>query len=189
MSFYLFLCPPIISDEESSVSNKCNDYRLQIKQILLNKSHIKYVFIAGRWNDISEIIFTKQITETIKFLSSLNKKIIIMGSVPNLKMAGGKISTLECIENKLTPIHKFLPIKNHNCSSYPLSKFEKQLEYAAIIKNAVKKYQNVSYFDPFQYLCDSQNCYFVKDQKLLYADEDHLNITGSKYIINSLKIN
>ncbi len=185
MSFYLFLCPPIISDANDSKNQKCQDYRDQIKQILLSKTHIKYVFIAGRWNDISDpVLFKKQITETINFLSSLNKKIIVMGSIPDSRLAGAKTSPLECVENKLTPIQRFLPTKEQNCSSLAITKFDKQFEHEEIIKNAAKKYQNVTYFDPFKYLCDSENCYFVKDGELLYADRDHLNINGSKYIQN-----
>lgn len=188
MSFYLFLCPPIISDENVLANQKCQDYRAQIKQILQNKSHIKYVFIAGRWNDISDpILFKKQIADTINFLSSLDKKIIVMGSIPDTRLAGAKTTPLECVENKLTPIQKFLPTKDQNCSSLPISAFKKQFEYAKIIKDVTKKYQNVTYFDPFQYLCDNQNCYFIKDKKLLYADKDHLNINGSEYIKNFIK--
>ena len=190
MSFYLFVCPPIISDENSLANQKCQDYRAQIKQILLSKDHIKYVFIAGRWSDIADpVLFEKQIADTINFLSSLNKKIIVMGSIPDSRSGDTKTSPLECIENKLTPIQKFLPTKERNCSSLAISRFEKQFEYAKIIKDVAKKYQNVTYFDPFQYFCDSQSCYFIKDNKLLYADTDHLNINGSEYIKNFITIN
>ncbi len=183
MSFYLFLCPPIISDEQDLAKQKCQDYRQKIKHILQNNNHIKYVFLAGRWHDISDFdLFKKQINDTIKYAASLNKKVIIMGAIPDSRFAKMEVSPLECLESKLTPLQKLFPAANQNCSSLPLQRFSKQLEYERVINEVASKYKNVTYFDPFKNMCDDKNCYFVKDGKLLYADKDHLNANGAEYI-------
>ncbi len=36
--------------------------------------------------------------------------------------------------------------------------------------------------DPKSLFCDAQVCRGIKNNKLLYADEDHISVDGSKYV-------
>lgn len=183
MSFYLFLCPPMISDEKDSTRQKCKDYRQEVKKIVKEKEHIKYIVIASMWQNVADLsLFKAQIEDTLKYLSSLDKKIIVMGAIPDSGKAGLKASALECIESKLTPIERLFPSIKTECESLPIGRFSKQFEYARIIKETVSKYENTSYFEPFKHLCDKERCYFVENSKILYADQSHFNKNGAQFI-------
>ncbi len=187
MSFYVFSCPPIISNQQNTFQ-QCQDYRQNISQVLKEKNHIKYVFLAGSWPGIEDFnLFKSQLEDTVKFIISLDKEVVIMNSIPNTKIAGLDMSPLECIERDLAPIQKILPMPKVECFKLPITKFSKQQQYIDFTKQISKKYSKVTFFDPFDYLCDQKNCYFVKNNKVLYADWGHLNKNGAEFIADFMK--
>ena len=46
----------------------------------------------------------------------------------------------------------------------------------------LKKNKNVTIINTVTLFCDDKNCSMEKDGKLLYRDDQHLNIEGSRYI-------
>lgn len=46
----------------------------------------------------------------------------------------------------------------------------------------LKKNKKVTIINTVSSLCDGKNCKMEKDGKLLYRDDQHLNIEGSRYI-------
>ena len=52
-------------------------------------------------------------------------------------------------------------------------------EYRNFIYNLAKKYDNISVLDPKDIYCDDKFCYAIRDNKMLYADDDHHSIEGS----------
>ncbi|MBD3807648.1 MAG: hypothetical protein IE880_02905, partial [Epsilonproteobacteria bacterium] len=63
-------------------------------------------------------------------------------------------------------------------------------EYKKRIQKIAAKYSNVVVLDTKDTFCDSKFCYAVKNDKMLYADDDHLSVDGSnyqaKYFINRI---
>jgi peptidoglycan/LPS O-acetylase OafA/YrhL len=53
-------------------------------------------------------------------------------------------------------------------------------EYRTRVKQIGEKYPNITIMDPKDLYCDSLYCYAVKGGKMLYADDDHISINGSK---------
>ena len=51
------------------------------------------------------------------------------------------------------------------------------------INNELKKYLGNNYIEVFDDLCDSNHCYFAKDELMYFADSGHL----SKYSLKTLK--
>uniref|UniRef100_UPI004048C116 SGNH hydrolase domain-containing protein n=1 Tax=Aliarcobacter sp. TaxID=2321116 RepID=UPI004048C116 len=63
-------------------------------------------------------------------------------------------------------------------------------EYRDFIYNLSKKYTNTNILDPKDMYCDDKYCYAIRNNKMLYADDDHHSLDGSleqaKYFINDL---
>jgi len=57
-----------------------------------------------------------------------------------------------------------------------------RVEYFEIARRVLSEYPNIKVFDVASKLCDSEYCYAVIDNKLLYQDVSHLNYEGSKYV-------
>ncbi|MFZ9659059.1 MAG: acyltransferase family protein [Arcobacteraceae bacterium] len=89
-----------------------------------------------------------------------------------------------------------------NCANRPFNIFKNEckikyeeyknrtFEYKNKIREIVNNYKNIRVIDPENAFCDDQYCYAMKDEKMLYADDDHLSINGSelqaKYLINKV---
>ncbi|NBV06187.1 MAG: acyltransferase [Proteobacteria bacterium] len=189
MSFYLFSCPPLLTNDHILNKNeKCWKYRQKVLSILKEKPHIKYVFLGSSWFEYNEEkddyknLFRENFGETLKVISSLNKKVIILGRIPNFDVNSNGVNPLKCIERKLVPLQKLLPFSTPSCVSVETSYFVKQQEFESIMKEEVLKYKNTLFFDPFPYFCDNQKCSAIQNNKLLYADQGHLNKNGAQYI-------
>ncbi|WP_425527259.1 SGNH hydrolase domain-containing protein [Xylella fastidiosa] len=50
----------------------------------------------------------------------------------------------------------------------------------------LKDYPSVKVFDAAAQLCDSQWCWAIKDGKMLYRDDDHLSLDGSRLMASEL---
>jgi len=192
MSFYLFSCPPLLTkDHILNKNEKCWEYRQKVLKILKENPHIKYVFLGSSWfehkeeKDDYKNLFRENFAETLKVISSLNKKIVILGRIPNFDVTGSGGNPLQCIEKKSLPLQKLSPFPVPNCTNIEISYFAKQQEFENIMKEEVSKYKNAAFFDPFPYFCDSQKCSAIKNNKLLYADQGHLNKNGAQYIADS----
>lgn len=63
-------------------------------------------------------------------------------------------------------------------------------QYRDFIYKLSKKYKNAKILDPKNLYCDDKYCYAIKDNKMLYADDDHHSVDGSlvqaKYFIEEL---
>ena len=57
---------------------------------------------------------------------------------------------------------------------------ERAGEYRKKIEQIGKKYPNITLLDPKDLYCDQSYCYTVKYGKMLYADDDHHSVDGSK---------
>jgi hypothetical protein len=89
-----------------------------------------------------------------------------------------------------------------NCANRPFNIFKNEckikyeeyknrtFEYKNKIREIVNNYKNIRVIDPENAFCDDQYCYAMKDEKMLYVDDDHLSINGSelqaKYLINKV---
>lgn len=63
---------------------------------------------------------------------------------------------------------------------------ERNKEYRELVLKVLKDYPSVKVFDAAAQLCDSQWCWAIKDGKMLYRDDDHLSLDGSRLMASEL---
>ena len=78
----------------------------------------------------------------------------------------------------------------NNCRLTLESYLNRAGEYRDFIYTLSKKYKDINILDPKDMYCDDKYCYAIRNNKMLYADDDHHSIDGSleqaKYFINNL---
>ena len=58
--------------------------------------------------------------------------------------------------------------------------------YNELIDSILSRFPTVKVFDLSKMLCDSENCYAMRDGKMLYRDTHHLSVDGAEYVGSSL---
>jgi hypothetical protein len=119
-------------------------------------------------------VFSIAMKTTIKRLLDKNKKIIFVLDLPELgfdprSCAVGRPLTLTA--------H---PVSRCGVSSQAYRRLNR--EYREIILNILDEFPSVAIFDPMLHFCDDQECWAIKDGDLLYRDDNHLSLAGSRYI-------
>jgi len=60
------------------------------------------------------------------------------------------------------------------------SYLERAGEYRSYIYKLSKKYKNITLLDPKNLYCDNKYCYAIRNNRMMYADDDHHSVDGSK---------
>jgi peptidoglycan/LPS O-acetylase OafA/YrhL len=79
-------------------------------------------------------------------------------------------------KNCMTRLFDLFP---NNCSLTFDSYINRAGEYREFIYKLSEKYKNINILDPKDLYCDDKYCYAIKDEKMLYADDDHHSLDGS----------
>jgi hypothetical protein len=58
--------------------------------------------------------------------------------------------------------------------------------YRDLIKPVLDEFPQVTIWDTTGVFCDETYCWAIKDKKMLYRDDNHLNEVGSLYLGNNL---
>ena len=57
-----------------------------------------------------------------------------------------------------------------------------------ILRTVAESIEGVEYYDPARKLCDTTQCFIVKDQNLIYSDYAHLTVYGADLVIQGLLV-
>lgn len=198
-------CPPIF-DIKIEDRLPCIDTQKRIREDLRNNvDSVKYVFMAARWSlymndsipkfllndinsekstsslEVAKRIFDLHLQKTLQIIGK--KKIILLGEVPS----SPNNSFIQQFKKKSRLfIYKKFPHysedKMHDISTK--KDYELKVGYINEVMNkASVTNKNVTFFDPTDYFCDDKFCFYKnKNSKLLYKDDNHLNINGGHYI-------
>jgi peptidoglycan/LPS O-acetylase OafA/YrhL len=122
------------------------------------------------WRKPSDI-FESGLLSTINSLQKNNKKVAYFIQVPELG-----INAIDCIGRPLSILNR-----KNNMPSYSSYK-DRMKGYRAIIARIKTETPELSVVDVEHLFCDSSNCYGMMDGKLLYADNNHLSVFGSRRV-------
>jgi SGNH domain (fused to AT3 domains) len=116
------------------------------------------------------------LSNTIALLTSMNKKVVFVHSVPELNF-----NPRDCL--------KFDPVKRRVLSDCSISRHlveERQSTYRKEVASILNKYPQVQTFDPLNYLCNQDECFAQLEGKMLYRDNTHLSADGASFLLLKL---
>ena len=120
--------------------------------------------------------FLKGYIETIKFLLSKGKKVIFAIDFPEL----GE-DPLLCIKRSFS-----LTGSKSKCILERYIVDVRQKEYRELVKQLKQQIPELLLYDPTSAFCDHDKCYGKKNN-IIYGDSHHLNIEGSKLLMDDFK--
>ena len=134
------------------------------------------VLISTWWNMLFIMLgreeFEAKMTETIRSLSSKNKKVILVADIPALESQPGTCLFLNRIGTR-------------PACGISKTKFEEQRVYLEVLKT-FESFDNVELIDSLNRFCGGTHCSILDGNHLLYWDDDHLNERGSVYFANHI---
>ena len=140
---------------------------------IITHSKIRTVILSAYWNLRKPLIpsgsnFAKEIIETTEKLSAAGKKVFVVSGIPNFDFYPTKctfdwpwIRQQQCIDKDFVQ--------------------KQYLQYQPEFEIA-KEHSKVNILDLYSYFCSENSCSMAKDGQLLFRDENHLNINGSRFI-------
>ena len=137
---------------------------------LEEQDNIKVVVFSAYWREKIQILggeqFTSQLFSTVKWMVSQGFKVVLMMDAPDF----GFDPTLCVHENKLSEARCEITRQKH---------VSDQAVYRELFV-AIAQHPNVELVDVSEAICGENTCSMLSEGRLLYRDNDHLNLVGSK---------
>jgi hypothetical protein len=131
-------------------------------------------FFKNPKNYNPEKAYIDSIESSIKYFSENNIQVFFQLENPELGF-----SPKSCVDRPFG-------VSTAACN-VPLNAYVSRMQkYRSKVSQVMRNYPNVVVLDPQPHLCDAQNCYARLNGHMLYADDDHLSIEGSRYIAEKL---
>lgn len=115
------------------------------------------------------------LSRTIETLRARQLKVVLVRDTPDI----GSELVEYC---KLTP--RFNP---RDCSMPRREYLEYRRQEDELLRGLRKKFPDLAVFDPIDSLCDQERCYLMRNGVLLFRDNHHLSVNGSKLLASDLK--
>lgn len=181
-------CPPFLGGEHGDtaiIKNQCKTNIEKLISIVVKKPEIKTVLIFSRGPiymtgkgfgeaekdvniqppPIPDSLFYSSLQNTINNLHESGKTVIYISENPEI----GKDPAI-CIDRPLR-------LKIKDCAIDFSEVKRRQENYM----NILKRLSNVTVVDVTAKFCDRDKCYAIRNGNLLYADDDHLSVEGSRF--------
>ncbi|SON58236.1 O-acetyltransferase OatA [Hartmannibacter diazotrophicus] len=116
-------------------------------------------------------LFRQRFTAMIDRMLAAGKKVVLVYPIPEV----GYHVTYTSARLSITD-------KEDNFASRPRQVFENRARDIVEIMDSLGDKPNLVRVDPAASLCDSSACWFYKDNKPLYLDDNHLNTNGARIV-------
>lgn len=164
------------TDERHVRLKKINEYRDDIDALLKSYPSIEYIMLLlptpSQHKD-----YVEGYVKIIHSLLSHGKKVILMLDFPLLENDPNL-----CVDRAINLSEK------SDCRMDKNTFDDKQKEYRTFIRHIQEQFPLIPIYDPTSIFCDDAYCYGKRNHVLYYGDKTHLNLDGSKQIIQDLKI-
>ncbi|MES2984399.1 MAG: acyltransferase family protein [Pseudomonadota bacterium] len=191
-------CPPLVgavTGDTPPAREKCSAQIAQMMALLVAKRDITDVFIVTRgpiyrtgngYGETEKDYRDKPIQTDNPAWAGLPPTVIfdrgLAATVAVLKRAGKRVYyVLENPETGIDPalcITRPLRRQGKDCTVPLAAVMERQGEY----RTAVQKIAGVTFIDPLPAFCPDGLCRMRHDGTLLYVDDDHFSVTGSRFL-------
>jgi peptidoglycan/LPS O-acetylase OafA/YrhL len=164
VAYYIQGSPPYLSNP---------DFKYIFDYVRDSKS-IKKVLITMHWiQRINEVpagsTIEKEVFSTVEYLESLGKEVYLVDDVPRFPFG-----PQDCVSR--------IGNVTRHCSILTADANKELDAYKAQLVAVAKRDARVTYVPLSQYLCASGSCTMVMGGKLLYRDNNHLNLNGSSMV-------
>lgn len=136
-------------------------------------------YINDGWNfylinerNINNEVFERGMRNTLDLMMANNKRVIFVIDNPELGFDPYKCQDSRPLSTKLS----------FNCTISRSAYDARHMEYRELVFRIIKDYSSVDIFDQPEYLCDEFACTFKIGSSVLYGDNDHLSVAGSKFM-------
>ena len=163
IAFYILDGKPFLSNPQ---------YRSIFNELLkngLDQQVILTMYYVERQNQSNYVLYD-EFAEIIKSLQAANKRVVLVGDVPRYSID----ASLCVYRNSLSQVYK-------SCSISKNDAVLQKNSYSIILERLAANF-NVPYIDLYAPLCFSDSCSMVSSDTILYRDNNHLNIPGSRLI-------
>lgn len=119
-------------------------------------------------------VLTQGMERTFSALIKANKQVLVLFDNPSFDY-----------DPKLCEVRLFRLTAHKDRCSFSRKQFEHNPAfsgYRSLVETVLKDYPQVKTFDLSKPLCDSKSCYIYKNGHVIYADNNHLNWDGSRYV-------
>lgn len=195
-------CLPIIGAWPKG-DNECRELNDATIKFLHDEDSISRIYMIGRWalntesegygeekigriflengvnknysSDKNIEIMRQGLKKTLSSIEKMGKKVIIVAQIPEVGFDVPKRLARSALAGKDLEVGPSL-------EEY-LSRNKNALE---ILIESSSQYKNTSLMLPHEVLCKTGRCKIKKDGYSLYKDDDHINATGSRFILKLL---
>lgn len=201
-------CLNFINSKSEVINNQgkhCQSFIDKSLKIALSTSSIKTIIIAGAWsgalNKKKGILrklwdkssshplglnendnvnnFQESMKETLQVLTNAHKKVIFVIDIPALGF-----NPSNCTKRPWRISGELIKTP---CALLSADIYSKAQEYNQPIMKVLAEFPQVQIWNPTNAFCDKAYCWAMKEGKILYRDENHLNEAGSLYLGKYLK--
>jgi peptidoglycan/LPS O-acetylase OafA/YrhL len=134
---------------------------------------------ATRTREHSREMFAKHLSETVETLKDLGSSVLLMGQVPEMK-----VSVPRCVL-----LNRYLGLADDKCLLISRDEVEtRQRNVNRVLRDIAAANEKTAVFWPLPQMCDAEQCYAIRDGRLLYADGDHLSLYGALSLVDAIKM-
>ncbi len=137
-------------------------------------------FLNLKKSDNPYHIFQNGMRQTLQRLTAANKKIVFVLDIPELEF-----EPIVCAKRpwRLSGEEGKFP-----CAVLRSKVDARHQKYLEIVSTVLRDFPNVQVLNPSSALCDETYCWAIRDNKLLYQDNNHLNEVGAIYLSEHLPL-
>jgi peptidoglycan/LPS O-acetylase OafA/YrhL len=118
-------------------------------------------------------MYAQALTHTVSLLTSTGKHLVLFVDWPELGF-----DPRSCLPRPVTLFSNQRPL-----CAVPRNQVDaRNRAYRELLFGLQKEFSGLTFFDPMPFLCDSSDCYAMKDGHLLYSDDNHVSIAGAAYL-------
>ena len=117
---------------------------------------------------------------SLETLKAKNIPVLIVGQVPHLG-----INPAQCMARPSYVISASLD----NCTYFTADSWRARISPVdSFLQDIVTEVGHGEFVSTTDFFCgDDKNCTYIKDNKMLYRDDDHLSVNGAKFLVEKLE--
>ncbi|WP_434629700.1 acyltransferase family protein [Chromobacterium sp. CV08] len=176
-----------LTNEAISVAENTNSVKVVVMStfgsayIPTHKEGEQQLFLAGHPEIKDEKqVWTIGMRDTLSRLLAKGKKVIYVLDSPKLDF-----SPNVCVDGRPFRLlnHKY---ERTPCAMERTNFDDANKAYRKLVIDVLKDFPQVKIFDAGSYFCDSRLCWAKKDGEILYRDDHHLSLSGSRFLARQL---